>query len=142
MRKLHAAEHIGRLGELDIIVADNLDAVAPGIAEIEKASGQRRDACLRQRLANRLLVVDDETEMAAVIGSLAAALLKRQELVAKVDESRILAPAAQLEIEQAAIEGQRLVDIANFEGDVIEPDCASLLGLRHELLPCATAGNV
>src|SRR5258706_13316692 len=32
--KAHAAQHVGGLGELDVVVADDLDAVAPGIAEI------------------------------------------------------------------------------------------------------------
>jgi hypothetical protein len=34
----HAAQDILRLGELDIVIADDLDAVAPRIAEIEKAA--------------------------------------------------------------------------------------------------------
>src|SRR5215468_6181747 len=82
----HAAQHVGGLGELDVVVADDLDAVAPGIAEIEEAPGQRLDAGLGQRLADRFLVVDHQPEMTAVVGRLRAALLQRDELVAEIDE--------------------------------------------------------
>ena len=37
----HAFQHIRRFRELDVLVADDLDAVAPGIEEIEEAPGQR-----------------------------------------------------------------------------------------------------
>src|SRR3546814_1076531 len=103
-------------------MADDLVAVAPGIEESEETPGQRLDSGLRQRLAHRLLVVDHQAEVAVVVGRLAAALLQREELVAEIDEGGGLAPAAQLEIEQAAIEGQRLVDIADLEGDMVETD--------------------
>jgi hypothetical protein len=39
--------------------------------------------------------------------------LQGKELVAQVDEGGCFALAAQLEFEQAAIEGQRLVDVAD-----------------------------
>src|SRR5208282_1807029 len=37
IRQSHAAQHVRRLGELDVVVANDLDAVAPGIAEVEEA---------------------------------------------------------------------------------------------------------
>src|SRR5262245_16495189 len=118
MREPHPAQHIRRLGELDVIVADDLDPVAPRVEEVEEATGQRLDAGCRERAANRVLVVDHEAEMAAVVGRLLTALLQRQELVAQIDEGRGLALAAQLEIEQAAVEGERLLDIADLESDM------------------------
>ena len=42
MRQPHAAQHVRRLGELDIFVADDLDTVAPRVKEIEKLARQRR----------------------------------------------------------------------------------------------------
>ena len=36
MRQAHAAQYVRRLGELDVVVADDLDAVAPRIEEVEK----------------------------------------------------------------------------------------------------------
>jgi hypothetical protein len=45
MRQTHATQHIGSLGELDIVVADDLDAVAPGIANTRSRS---RVATLRR----------------------------------------------------------------------------------------------
>ena len=126
MRQPHALEHIRRLGELDVVIADDLDAVAPGIEEIQEPAGQRLDAGLRERLADRVLVIDHEPEMTPVIGGLLAALLQREELIAKIDEGRGLALAAQLEVEQPTVEGQRLVDVADLERDMIEADGMAL----------------
>src|SRR5262245_66302323 len=134
MRQSHAAQHIRRLAELDVVVADDLDTVAPRVAEIEKLTGQWFDARLRQRAADRILVIDHESEMPAVVGSLLAALLQRDELVAEIDERHGLATAAKLEVEQAAIERQRLIDIPDLESDMIETDRARFLCLSHSCL--------
>src|SRR5215469_17867834 len=131
MREPHAAQHVRRLGELDVVVADDLYAVTPGVAEIEEPAGQRMDARRRQRAAHRVLVVDHETEMTAVVGGLGAALLQREELIAQIDERRGLALAAQFEVEQAAVERQRLLDVADLESDVVETDGARFPCFRH-----------
>ena len=62
--------------------------------------------------------------MAAVVGSLAAALGQRQELVAHVDERHPPGAAAQREVEQAAVELERLLDVADLERDVVDADQA------------------
>ena len=54
-----------------------------------------------------------------------------RKLIAQIDERRGLALAAQFELEQAAIERQRLVDIADLESDVVETDGARFLCFRH-----------
>src|SRR5215468_2189636 len=131
MGEPHAAQHVRRLGELNVVVADDLEAVAPGIAEIEEPARQRLDARRRQRAADRVLVIDHETEMTAIIGGLGAALLQRDELIAQIDERRGLALAAQFELEQAAVEGERLLDIADLESDVVETDGARFPWLWH-----------
>ena len=86
MRQPHAAQDVRGLGELDVRVADDLDAVAPRVEEVEKRTRQRLDAGVGERGADGLLVVDDESDVTAVVGRLAAALLQREELVAQVDE--------------------------------------------------------
>jgi hypothetical protein len=60
--------------------------------------------------------------MAAVVGGLLTPLLQREELIAKIDERCCLALAAQLEFEQAAVERQSRIDVADLESDVIETD--------------------
>jgi hypothetical protein len=60
-----------------------------------------------------ILVVDDEAEMTAIVRGLPSPRLERQELIAEVDEGRTLAPTSQLEVEQAAVERERLVDISD-----------------------------
>ena len=47
---------------------------------------------------------------------------QRQELVAHVDERLALAASAQREAEDLAVEGERLLDVADFERDVIDAD--------------------
>src|SRR5262249_23265234 len=122
MGEPHSAQHVRRFGELDIVVADDLDAIAPRIEEIEKWTGQRLEPRRRERAAHRVLVVDHESEMAAAVGRLRAAFLQREELIAQIDERRGLTLAAQLELEQTAVEGQRLLDVADLERDMIETD--------------------
>src|SRR6185437_11573133 len=63
----HTAKDLGRLRELDVAVVDDLNVVAPGVAEVEPAAGLQFDAGVNQRLAGRLLVVDDEAEVAGPV---------------------------------------------------------------------------
>src|SRR5271170_4133953 len=104
MRQTHATQHIGSLGKLDVVVADDLDAVAPGVAKVQEGSISRGDSCGVERPASRLLVVDHEAKMAAIVGRLLTTLLQGYELVAQIDEGHGLALSAQFEGEEAAIE--------------------------------------
>jgi hypothetical protein len=61
-------QHVWRLGELDVVIADDLYAVAPGIEEIEKLTGQRFDARLRQGMPHGLFVIHNEPKMPTVVG--------------------------------------------------------------------------
>jgi hypothetical protein len=45
MRESHAAQHIWRFGELNIVVPEDLYTVAPGVEKVEKRPGQSLDAC-------------------------------------------------------------------------------------------------
>ena len=87
MRQAHAVQNVRGLGELDVVIADDLDAIAPWIQEIKKASGQRLNSRCGEGLAYRLLVIDDQPEMTAIVRSLSAALLQGKELIAEIDES-------------------------------------------------------
>src|SRR5262249_52303405 len=87
--------------------------------EIEKATRERVDGSFFQGHAHRLLVIHHQPEMPAIIGRLPAALLKGEELVAEINESSVFAPATQLEVEQPVIKCQRLIDIADFDRNVI-----------------------
>ena len=66
---------------------------------------------------------------------LLAALHQRDELVAHVDERRAGHAAAQLELEEAAVERQRGVEIADLERHVVHADQPrpSLHGRKHRL---------
>src|SRR2546425_4654867 len=52
----HAAEHLGRLRELDLPIVDDLQVVAPWVAEAEVGRPRHLDAGFRQRGAGGVLV--------------------------------------------------------------------------------------
>ncbi|SRR6266508_1787106 len=84
MRESHAAQDIRRFRELNIVVPDDLYAVAPGVEKVQKRPGQSLDACLDQCLASSLLVIDYKPKMTAIIGGLRTALLECKELVSEI----------------------------------------------------------
>ena len=82
MRQSHTAQYVRRLGELDVVVADDFYTVAPGIEEIEKPAGQRVHARVGECASDGLFVIDHKSKMTAVVGGLSATLLESQELIA------------------------------------------------------------
>src|SRR5262249_24324074 len=85
-----------------------------------------------------LLVIDHQSEMATIVRGLLAAFLKSNELVAQIDKGHRIALAAQLELEEAAVERQRLLDVSHFQRYVVEADDARLCRLSHQIrLLCA-----
>ena len=99
--------------------------------KVEKASSQRLDPHLSQGPANRLPVVDHESNVTAVVSGLRATLLQGEELIAKIKKGGGFASATEFEVKQSAVKRQRLVDIADLERHVIQTDGPGFLGLRH-----------
>ena len=119
----HCLEHPWRLDELDVSVVDNLNVVAPGIQEVEGAASLDVNVGVPKRRADPLLVIDDEAEVPASVVGLRSASRKRDELIPHVNEGhRCADPAAQLELEEASVPGERLVDLTDLKRDVIDPD--------------------
>ena len=87
MGQTHAAQHVWRLGELDFLIANNLDAIAPGVEKVEKRARQRFDPRPSQCLADGFLVVDHKPKMTSIVGWLRSAFLQGKELVAQIDKS-------------------------------------------------------
>jgi hypothetical protein len=52
---------------LNIVITDDLDAVAPWVAEVEKAAAYCCNASICKRATCRFFVVDDLPRMASVI---------------------------------------------------------------------------
>src|SRR5262249_51212305 len=125
---------VGGLGELDIVIADDLDAVAPWVAEVKERPLDERNAGSLEGGARRLLVVDHEAEMATIVRRLSAPLLEGDELVAQIDEGHGVALAAQLEREEVAVERQCLLDVCHLQRDVVEAYHARLRRLSHQTL--------
>src|SRR6516162_3950748 len=74
--------------------------------------------------------------MAAIVGRLLTALLQGDELVAQVDEGHGVALTAQFEVEEAAIERQRLFDIPHFQRHMVEANEARFCQFSHRILLC------
>ena len=115
-------KHLVALAELDLVVLHDLDAVAKRIDEIEAAAGEDLDACCFERASRRLLVVDDETEVARAVARLRPALHQRDELIADIDERRVVRATAKLDVEQSAVELERAIDVVDLERDVVDSD--------------------
>jgi len=104
VHQAHATQHIGSLGELNVVVTDDFYSVAPRVPKIKERTIKWGNTSCLECLAGRLLVVDDETEVATVVCGLRAALLKGNKLIAQVDEGHGVTLAAQFEPEETAIE--------------------------------------
>src|SRR5512143_318967 len=120
MGQSHAAQHVWRLGELDVLVANNLDAVAPRVEKVEKRVRQRFYPRISQRLADGILVVNHKPKMTPIVSRLSSASLQCEKLVAQIDESRSGAPAAELEVKQTTVKSQSLLNITDFQRYVVE----------------------
>src|ERR1700704_5805395 len=134
MRQSHAAQHVRRLGELDVVVADNLYAVAPRIEKVEKRTGQRLDTRLGERFADCILVVDHKSKMTAAVSTLGMALPQCEELVAQIDEGRSGALAPKFEVEQSTVERQSLFDITDLERYMIKTNRTCFSCFSHASL--------
>src|SRR5215207_3139136 len=105
------------LGELDLAVLDHLPAVAPRVEEIQIPTWQDLRPRLLQRLAHGLFAVDDETYMTVIIRPVLPTLGEGDELIASVDERHPASTPTQLYLEEAPVELQGLLDVADLEGD-------------------------
>ena len=111
-----------RLRELDVAVVDDLHLIAPRVEEVEATARTDLDARSFERFARRFLVIDDQTEVTVPVRRLRSALRERDELVAHVDERHPRQTTAQLELEDPAVEVERVVDALDLERDMVDPD--------------------
>ena len=120
MTEPHAVQDVVGLGELNIRVGRDLDTVSPRIEKIQKTPVKYLDTHLLQRLLDQGLVVDGNAEMPRPVRPLLTPKGEVDELVSEIDERGRFAAPVQLEVEEAAIEGLRLVDVADFQGNVVD----------------------
>jgi hypothetical protein len=93
----------------------------PARSRRPRTGGPHVDAVAPERVADRLLVVDDEPEVTGSIGLLRGRRGEREELIAHVDERHPTAvAAAELELEEAVVPVEGLLDVADLERDVID----------------------
>ena len=60
--------------------------------------------------------------MAGAVRTTRAALHEREELITDVDEGSAARATSQRELEEPAVEGERLLDVTDLECDVVDPD--------------------
>ena len=108
--EIHAAEYRRRLRELHVAIVDDLDVVAPRVAEAQAAAGLATSAPAATAAAQASSIVDDEPEVALFVDAAAAALGEGEELIAEVDEGHPGDAAAELDREDRAVEGERLLE--------------------------------
>ena len=80
------------------------------------------DARLVERLPHPGSVVHHQPEVAIPVGRAGLAVREGEELVAHVEEGHAGHAAAQLELEDAAVELDRFVHVADDERDVVDAD--------------------
>src|SRR6185369_10782178 len=122
MREAHPPKHVPILGELDVGVADDLDEIAPWVAEVEERARLDSDACRLDRRSSGFLVLDHQAEMAAAGRRGVGRFLQREEMVAEVDEGHARLLAAKLQGEELAVEIECLVDVADLDRNMVEAD--------------------
>ena len=132
----HRAQHMRRLGELDIGVFDHLDPIAPGIEKVEELSRQQFAARGLDPRAYARAIVDDEPEMTAPVLVRISGLHHIDELVAELDESIARPLGPKLEVEDLAVKIEGLLDVPDLDRDVIDADksrlaSVGLAGLAH-----------
>ena len=114
------------LGELHVGISHDLDVVAPGVDEVEVPIRRGHAGGLGR--GHHGAAVHDQAAMALRVGCLRAAADERQELIAQVDEGHdhaalvVLVGAPQVEFQHVPVEAQSLLDLADFQGDVVQAD--------------------
>lgn len=122
----HPTQDRRRLGELDVPVIDNLDVIAPRVAEVKRPARLNGDAVFSQTFADALLVVDHQAEMPRSVRGLSTTRGQGDELIADVNERHPVAvTAAQLKLKHAFIPSKGLIDVTDLKGDVVDSDQAS-----------------
>src|SRR5580700_5879203 len=87
--------------------------------------------------------------MPAMVAIVTATLHQIDELVAKLDKGVARPFRAQIEIKDLAVKGERFVDVADFEGDMVDADKTRLVarggvrlgGLGHCVLLLSAAAH-
>jgi hypothetical protein len=101
--------------------------------EAQAAAGRHLNPCLQERRTHGLPVVDRQTEVTTPIGLGRLPNGQCEKLISKVDPRHPLVVAAQLELKEAPIPGQRLTHVCNLERYVIDADRTSHYRRSYDL---------
>src|SRR5215211_1946993 len=118
----HALEDLGGFGELDLGVVHDLPVVAPRVEEIQAPARHDLHPHLLERPPDHPPVVYHHPYVPVIVGGGVLSFDERDELVSCVYECHPGSASPQLDIEEAAVELERLIYVPYLEGDVVEPD--------------------
>src|SRR3954463_14861602 len=120
MRKFHGPEHFGCLGKLNIAIFYYLDPVAPGIEKIKKITFEQSGAGGAHEVTNTRPIIHNKTEVPVLVRMRRTCFHQRDELIAHINESLPFASPSQLEGEDLSVEGERLINVTNLQGNVVQ----------------------
>ena len=118
----YGAQHVRRLGELDVGVFNHFDPVAPAVEKIEERPRHELAAGLVDPGAHARAIIDGEPEMPPAVLVWRRRFHQVDELVAELDEGISRPFCALAEIKDLSIKFEGLRDVAHFEGDVVDAD--------------------
>src|SRR6056297_1946587 len=127
--ELHAGQDAIGFRELDVLVSDDLNAIAPRVPEIKETVRHDIYTHLFDAPLDKRLVRDYQAEMTVRVPRLLVDFRQSEELIAHIDKRHGLALATQFEVEERAVKGERLFNVTNFERDVIDTHHRCCVGL-------------
>jgi hypothetical protein len=118
--EFHGLEHFGCLSKLNIAIFYYFDPVAPGIEEIKKITFEQSGAGGADEVTNTRAIIHNEAEMPVLVRMRRTCFHQRYELIAHINESSPFASPSQLEGEDLAVEGECLINVTNFQGNMVQ----------------------
>jgi hypothetical protein len=96
------------------------DSVAPGIEEIKKITFEQSGAGGADEVTNTRPIIHNKTEVSVLVRMRRTCFHQRYELIAHINESLPFASPSQLEGEDLSVEGERLINVTNLQGNVVQ----------------------
>ena len=119
MRKFHGPEHFGCLGKLNIALFYYFDPVAPGIEKIKKITFEQSGPGGADEVTNTRAIIVNKTEVPVLVRMRRTCFHQRYELITHINECLPVASPSQLEGEDLSVEGECLINVTNFQGNVV-----------------------
>ncbi len=105
---------------MNVAIFDYFNPVTPRIEEIKKITFEQSGAGGADEVTNTRAIIYNKTEVPVLVGMRRTCFHQRYELVTHINESLPFASPSQLEGEDLSVEGECLVNVTNFQGNVVQ----------------------